>query len=161
MPSPANRNSLPFEPKKSKNKKVNDKNLSQPKETQRNQTESKVAKSSKGGNSLQGIPEVVSKRMVRRMAVFSGIPTAMGIFSFFAFYAIVSQEWFKIPNTAVLLVSMGLFGLGVLGLSYGILSTSWDEERVGSWWGWSEFVLNFGRFTSAWRNNRQKSLNEE
>lgn len=161
MPSPANRNSLPFEPKKSKNKKVNDKVTSQPKETQSTKPESKVANSKpkNRSNSLQSIPEEVSKRMIRRMAIFSGIPTGLGILSFFVFYAIVSQEWFKIPNTAVLLVSMGLFGLGVLGLSYGILSTSWDEERVGSWWGWSEFVLNFGRFTSAWKN-KGKSLEE-
>lgn len=159
MPSPANRNSLPFEPKKSKNQKVNNKSVHQPKETQRSKPESKRAHSKNSSNSLQGIPEEVSKRMMRRMAVFSGIPTAMGILSFFVFYAIVRQEWFKIPNTAVLLVSMGLFGLGVLGLSYGIFSTSWDEERVGTWWGWSEFVLNFGRFTSAWRN-RDKSLKE-
>lgn len=161
MPSPANRNPLPFEPKKSKNQKVNDKSISQPREIQRSKPESKMARSknSRNSNSLQGIPEEISKRMVRRMAVFSGIPTVMGVLSFFVFYAIVSQEWFKIPNTAVLLVSMGLFGLGVLGLSYGIFSTSWDEERVGSWWGWSEFVLNFGRFTSAWRN-RGKSLEE-
>lgn len=159
MPSPANRNPLPFEPKKSKNQKVNDKSISQPRETQRHKPESKMARSKNNSNSLQGMPEEISKRMVRRMAVFSGIPTVMGVLSFFVFYAIVSQEWFKIPNTAVLLVSMGLFGLGVLGLSYGIFSTSWDEERVGSWWGWSEFVLNFGRFTSAWRN-RGKSLEE-
>jgi len=159
MPSSTNRNSLPFEPKKSKNKKVNEKSISQPTETQRSKPESKVAKSKNSSNSLQGIPEEVSKRMIRRMAIFSGIPTGMGILSFFVFYAIVSQEWFKIPNTAVLLVSMGLFGLGVLGLSYGLLSTSWDEERVGSWWGWSEFVLNFSRFTSAWRN-KNKSLEE-
>jgi len=156
MPSSTNSSSLPFEPKKSKNKKVNEKSISQPTETQRSKPESKVAKSKNSSNSLQGIPEEVSKRMIRRMAIFSGIPTGMGILSFFVFYAIVSQEWFKIPNTAVLLVSMGLFGLGVLGLSYGLLSTSWDEERVGSLWGWEEFTVNFGRLTSAWRKSRQE-----
>ncbi|MDW8463816.1 MAG: PAM68 family protein [Geminocystis sp.] len=65
------------------------------------------------------------------------------------------------PNTAVLLVTLGLFGLGVLGLSYGIFSASWDEDRVGSWWGWSEFKLNFGRFVSAWREHRQKAVNKD
>jgi hypothetical protein len=94
------------------------------------------------------------------MALFSGIPTGLGILSFLVFYVIVSQEWFKIPNTAVLLVSMGLFGLGVLGLSYGILSTSWDEDRVGTWWGWSDFTVNFGRLTSAWKSTKQQSTNK-
>lgn len=157
MPSSSNRNSLPFEPKK--NKKVVKKATNTP----INKSETKSQKNYQGNKknaSLREIPEVVSQRMIRRMAIFSGIPTGLGIFSFFAFYLVVKQEWFKVPNTAVLLVSMGLLGLGVLGLSYGILSTSWDEERVGTWWGWSDFTLNFSRMTSAWRNPRQESINK-
>jgi len=53
-------------------------------------------------------------------------------------------------------VSMGFFGLGVLGLSYGVLSASWDEEIPGSKLGWREFTTNWGRMTSAWRSARQK-----
>lgn len=159
MPSPSNRNFLPFEPKK--NKKVVKKTTNN---TPVNKFE-KISNTNFRGNkqnaSLKEIPEVVSQRMIRRMAVFSGIPTGLGIFSFFAFYLVVKQEWFKIPNTAVLLVSMGLFGLGVLGLSYGILSTSWDEDKVGTWWGWSDFTLNFSRMTSAWRSARQESINNK
>jgi len=98
--------------------------------------------------------------MLKRIAIFSGIPTGMGIFTFFASYVVVTQKWLKVPNTAVLLVTMGLFGLGVLGLSYGVLSTSWDEEREGTWWGWSDFTVNFRRFTSAWKNARQESINK-
>ncbi|BAQ64512.1 PAM68 family protein [Geminocystis sp. NIES-3709] len=155
MPSSSNRNSLPFEPKK--NKKVVKKATNN---TPINKSD-KNFQEKKESASLREIPEVVSKRMIRRMAIFSGMPTGLGIFSFFAFYFVVKQEWFKVPNTAVLLVSMGLFGLGVLGLSYGILSTSWDEERVGTWWGWSDFTLNFSRMTSAWRNARQESINNK
>lgn len=158
MPSPTNRDSLPFEPK-SKQKKENKNNLSSPVEKGNNPSPS-TANKQKESSSLREIPEVVSKRMVRRMALFSGIPTALGIFSFLGFYIVVSQEWFNIPNTAVLIVSIGLFGLGVLGLSYGILSTSWDEDRVGTWWGWSDFVVNFGRLTSAWKDAKQKSLDK-
>jgi UDP-N-acetylmuramyl pentapeptide phosphotransferase/UDP-N-acetylglucosamine-1-phosphate transferase len=159
MPSPTNRDSLPFEPK-SKTKNKNPQNPAKSAEKQTTPSALK-SKNKKQNSSLREIPEVVSKRMVRRMALFSGVPTGLGIFSFFVFYAVVSQEWFKVPNTAVLLVSMGLFGLGVLGLSYGILSTSWDEHRVGTWWGWSDFTVNFGRLTSAWKNAKQKTVNDE
>jgi hypothetical protein len=103
------------------------------------------------------IPDAVSKRMVRRMAFFCGIPTALGMSSFFIFYWIVSNEWLKIPASAVGVTSLGLFGLGVLGLSYGILSASWDEDRVGSWFGWGEFKSNFGRMTTAWQAAREAS----
>lgn len=157
MPSSSNRNSLPFEPKK--NKKVVKKTTNTP-INKSEKTSQKNYQGNKQNASLREIPEVVSQRMIRRMAIFSGIPTGLGILSFFAFYLVVKQEWFKVPNTAVLLVSMGLFGLGVLGLSYGILSTSWDEDRIGTWWGWSDFTLNFSRMTSAWRSARGESINK-
>lgn len=158
MPSPSERKPLPFEPKKNKEK------LSKKKPTTGNnepKNQPVVTKNKKQDASLRSIPEEVSRRMVRRMAIFSGIPTGLGISSFFIFYLIVSQDWFKVPNTAVLLVSFGLFGLGVLGLSYGILSTSWDEGRVGSWWGAEEFSTNFGRMTSAWRQARREARKDK
>lgn len=104
-----------------------------------------------------GIPEVITKRMTRRMAFFCGIPTTMGMLTFVVSYIIVSQHLFKLPTVAVFLVSLGCFGLGVLGLSYGALSASWDEDRLGSWLGWSEFRVNFGRTVESWRTAKQKN----
>lgn len=98
------------------------------------------------------IPAVVSQRMVRRTALFCGLPTALGMLTFIVSYLVVSHNWFKLPNVVVLLVSIGFFGLGVLGLSYGVLSASWDEEIPGSKLGWKEFTTNWGRLTSAWRS---------
>jgi hypothetical protein len=103
------------------------------------------------------IPNSVSQRMVRRMALFSGIPTALGMSSFLVAYWIVSHQWFELPTSAVLLVSLGFFGLGVLGLSYGLFSTSWDEQHPGSWWGWQEFKQNFGRTMSGWRSAKKEA----
>lgn len=105
-----------------------------------------------------GVPDVVSKRMARRMAFFCGVPTALGMLTFVVSYLAVIQAGIKLPNVAVVLVSMAFFGLGVIGLSYGILSASWDEERVGSRLGSEEFSLNFGRLTEAWKAARQKKL---
>ncbi len=106
-----------------------------------------------------GIPDVVNKRMVRRAALFCGIPTALGILTFIASYILVSQHIWELPNSAVVLVSMLFFGIGVLGLSYGAISASWDEDRVGSWWGWQEFTKNFSALQNAWKqkNNPTKS----
>jgi hypothetical protein len=158
MSSKSSRERLPFEPRQNK-KKISKKAPAAPDKNNSNQPRN----SAYDGNnaSVSAIPDHVSTRMVRRMAVFSGIPTGMGIFSFFIFYLIVTQEWLKVPNSAVVLVSMALFGLGVLGLSYGLLSTSWDEGRIGSWWGWQEFKLNLGRMTSAWKSARQEALEKK
>jgi len=111
----------------------------------------------KTGPQAQSIPEVVSKRMISRIALFCGVPTILGISTFFVSYLIVSKGLFDLPNTAVLLVSMGCFGLGVLGLSYGVLSASWDEEISGSSLGLEEFNINFGRMQEAWRGAKPKS----
>ena len=65
------------------------------------------------------------------------------------------MELIELPPIAVLLVSLGFFGLGVLGLSYGALSTSWEEgPDQGSLLGIDEFKLNFGRMRQAWKESR-------
>lgn len=137
-------NRLPFEPGKGK---------------QRQKTPAKAPVAAKGSSSsttsttAAGIPKVVSDRMVRRMFFFCGIPSLSGLLALPAAYLVVSHHWFDLPNYAVLLVSFGLFGLGVLGLSYGALSASWDDEP-GSKLGWSEFQLNWGRMVSSWKSQQ-------
>ena len=96
------------------------------------------------------IPEAVSRRMLRRMAFFSGMPVFLGVGIFFLAYYIRSQEILDFPPVAVLLVTMGCFGLGVVGLTYGVLSASWDDAP-GGLVGLSEFKLNFGRIMEARR----------
>ena len=153
MAANSSRNSIPFEPgqkKKKKQKKTPETVNTSVKKPQKTKKTSNDA-------SLGAIPENVSQRMIRRMVIFSGIPTGLGMSSFFVFYWIVSHDGLDIPTSAVGAVSLGLFGLGVLGLSYGIFSTSWDEHRVGGWWGWEEFTQNLGRTVEAWRNARQEA----
>lgn len=161
---------LPFEPAKKRQKPA--KTTSNPAAKQANSqpattnTKSQpTAKESKKSEQVRrlskeemAIPKPVSDRMARRAAMFSGIPTFMGMATFFVSYLIVTQGGFKLPNVVVLLTSMGFFGLGVLGLSYGILSASWDEERLGGSLGWQEFKVNWGRMVETWRSTRQKKV---
>ena len=143
MSTESKRNSLPFEPRQTKKKTPKTTPVAAP---------MKSEKTRKSEASLSAIPDVVSKRMARRMALFAGIPTALGMLTFVVSYWIVIHEWFKLPTVAVVFVSMGFFGLGVLGLTYGILSTSWEEDRIGGWLGMNEFTTNFARMTAAWRS---------
>lgn len=150
------RDRLPFEPAKKQKKS----NQTTPTEPSDNSSATEQQDDGKAQAKLSAIPEAVSKRMVRRMAFFSGIPTSLGILSFFVFYWIVSNELVELPPYTVVFVSMGLFGLGVLGLSYGLISSSWDEKRVGSWFGWDEFTVNLRRIISAWRSARRQAREE-
>ncbi len=133
---------IPFEPGQKKKKNPSKK---------RPIAKKPVSAEAKSKASLKAIPEAVSQRMVKRMSIFSGIPTFCGMSSFFVFYLIV-KGGIKVPPFVVVAVSFAFFGLGVLGLTYGILSTSWDEERVGNWLGWSDFKINFSRTFKALRS---------
>ncbi|MEQ9672372.1 photosystem II biosynthesis protein [Coleofasciculus sp. G2-EDA-02] len=154
MSDQPSRNPLPFEPSQKRKKKskpqakpVASKAEAKPK--------AKPDKPRTSSSESMAIPDQVSKRMVRRMALLCGIPTALGILSFVVSYLVVVNLEIKLPNVAVVLVSMGFFGLGVLGLSYGVLSASWEEEIPGTLLGWQEFTTNLGRLTSAWREARE------
>ncbi len=90
------------------------------------------------------------------MAWFSGIPTVLGMMTFVASYFLVKQAGLDLPPSVVLLVSAGFFGLGVVGLSYGLLSASWDEENEGSLIGTEQFGVNFGRLRAGWKEGKQQ-----
>lgn len=116
----------------------------------------KKTRTAKQSASATAIPEVVSSRMLRRMLAFSGVPTITGILTFFVSYYLVVNQVVELPSYFVLLITLGCFGLGVVGLTYGVLSASWDEERPGTRFGLDEFQINFGRMTSAWGSKSER-----
>ncbi|MBF2067983.1 MAG: PAM68 family protein [Calothrix sp. C42_A2020_038] len=153
MSAESERNNLPFEPK-SKPKKTNKPNKGQ----QPVVKASKEDKKPPYTKEEMAIPKIVSDRMVKRVAAFSGIPTVLGIASLVVSYLLAAYANVKLPPIAVLLTNMGFFGLGVLGITYGVLSASWDTERPGTVFGFSEFTTNWGRMVEGWRATRQKKV---
>jgi hypothetical protein len=143
-------NHLPFEPNKKRSKQGKAINqIGNPPEPSKQPQQAQYTKEE------TKIPTVVSQRMLRRVAVFCGVPTALGIFILIASYLLISFADIQLPPIAVLLVNMGLFGLGVLGITYGVLSASWDEERPGNLLGLAEFVTNWGRMVEVWRETQK------
>ena len=164
MPSEPQRESLPFEPKSSKQSsgKAASSGASSSKESSKPSVKTTSGKASSGRSDGSqkddgSIPEVVSRRMMRRMAVFSGVPTFLGMSSFFVSYILLTRHIVELPNVVVLLVSLGCFGLGVIGLSYGVLSASWQEEEAGSLLGLTEFSINFRRLVQGLRKKPSAS----
>ncbi|MGB0563251.1 MAG: PAM68 family protein [Spirulinaceae cyanobacterium] len=145
MAEDSNRDRLPFEPQRKREKPQKPKAEAKP----------QSVKASRDDSALNAIPEDVSRRMIRRMAIFCGVPTGLGVSSFFMFYFVVTQGWFELPPYVVFYITLVLFGLGVVGLSYGVLSTSWESDRPGGILGWREFTLNAGRLFSSWQAFRQ------
>ena len=104
------------------------------------------------------IPDAVANRMARRIAIGTGIPTVMGMGVFIASYLLVSRSILDIPPALTLLSSGACFLLGVLGLSYGVLSASW-EDAPGSLLGIEQIGVNISRLRSSIRSMRSGSPN--
>ena len=152
--SSSKKDSLPFEPKKKRQSpaKSAKKAAPAPRQTIQQSQKKNLTKEE------TEIPKVVSQRMIRRVAIFCGVPTALGICTLVASYLLLIYAKVELPPLAVLLVNLGLFGLGVLGITYGVLSASWDEDRPGGLLGLSEFSTNFGRMLQGWRESRQNKV---
>ena len=162
MPSDSKRGRLPFEPRNNKKKSAADTSAenraekAKPLKTKQARPKS-TSRNSRPNSNLSAIPDVVSKRMGRRMAVFCGIPSALGMSSLFIFYWLKIKDVVDLPPYTAFAVSFGFLGLGVLGLSYGLFSACWDEERIGSTWGVDEFKINLGRTKDAWKASKTKA----
>ena len=98
----------------------------------------------------QAIPDAVANRMARRIAIATGTPTVMGMGVFVGSYLLVSRGLLDIAPAVTLTASGGCFLLGLVGLSYGVLSSSW-EDAPGSLLGFEQIGLNIGRLRESIR----------
>jgi hypothetical protein len=103
----------------------------------------------KAENAQSAIPKVVSDRMVKRVLIISGIPSLLAFGVFPVSYYASLQGWVSLPPFVTLVASVTCLALGLGGISYGVLSASWDEDIDGSVVGLKEFKLNFGRLRES------------
>ena len=97
-----------------------------------------------------GIPKYVADRMARRIFFTAGIPTIMGMSVFVVSYIIVTKNIAEIPPSSTIAISALFFLIGIGGLSFGILSASWDKEP-GSFFGLENITMNIERAKAAFR----------
>ena len=100
--------------------------------------------------SSSGIPKYVADRMARRIFFTAGIPTIMGMLVFVVSYIIVTRNIAEIPPSSTIAISAVFFLLGLGGLSFGILSASWDKEP-GSFFGIENIPMNIQRAKAAFK----------
>jgi len=97
-----------------------------------------------------GIPKYVADRMARRIFFTAGIPTILGMSVFVVSYIIVTRNIAEIPPSSTIAISALFFLLGLAGLSFGILSASWDKEP-GSFFGIENIPMNIQRAKAAFK----------
>ncbi|WP_320667560.1 PAM68 family protein [Prochlorococcus sp. MIT 1307] len=108
----------------------------------------KQSPNSKASKRESAIPKEVANRMARRIAITTGLPTFSGMSVFIISYLLVSRGIADIPPALTLLTSAACFLTGLLGLSYGILSASW-ELSAGSLLGLENIRPNIGKVRDA------------
>ena len=102
----------------------------------------------------QAIPRSVANRMARRVAVFTGLPTIAGMGVFVGSYVLITRGIADIAPGTTLAASGFCFLLGLGGLSYGVLSASW-ESKNGSLLGLENIRTNVQRLRSSIRAKKQ------
>ena len=112
--------------------------------------EKKVPTLTSKNKQSSGIPKYVADRMARRIFFTAGIPTIMGMSVFVVSYIIVTRNIAEIPPSSTIAISALFFLLGLGGLSFGILSASWDKEP-GSFFGIENIPMNIERAKAAFR----------
>ena len=137
--------------KKQSKKKVTNrkkKDLSEKEAFANLETKTKTVTTSKPSTS--GIPKYVADRMARRIFFAAGIPTIMGMSVFVVSYIIVTRNIAEIPPSSTIAISALFFLLGLAGLSFGILSASWDK-KPGSFFGIENIPMNIQRAKTAFK----------
>ena len=107
----------------------------------------------KNTSKTSGIPKYVANRMARRIAITTGIPTLSGMGVFIGSYFLISKGIAEISPTVTLVSSAMCFLFGLLGLSYGILSASWDPSP-GSFLGIENIKPNINRMKDAFKTSK-------
>lgn len=95
-----------------------------------------------------GVPEVVSNRMIKRVITFAGIPMVTGfmLFPLFYYFKVLADPPIDIPNWTAGVASALTFGGAAVGISYGVLSASWNPSIQGTALGFEEFQQNLPIF---------------
>ena len=77
--------------------------------------------------------------MLSRMVTFAGLPFLTATLFFPAFYYLKVVQEVEVPTWVVYIFSFIGLGGSLMGISYGVLSASWDPRREGSKLGFEEF----------------------
>jgi hypothetical protein len=108
--------------------------------------------------SLAVIPEKVAARMGRRMLPFVGVPLFGSMLTFVLFWYLATYKDFSIPTVVVAYATSAILIIGLMGITYSVMSASWDEDREGSAMGWEEFQKNINNVKDGLKRSRENAV---
>lgn len=107
------------------------------------------------------IPERVATRMGTRMLPFVGIPLFGGMLAFVLFWYLATYKNMEFQPALVAFTTIGLLAVGLVGITYSVMSASWDPDREGSALGTEEFQRNVNSLRQGLRRSRENALIRE
>lgn len=77
--------------------------------------------------SVGAVPELVADRMIKRITLFFGIPVFGGLMIFVGAFFYSKRYDVVVPPAIIAYATQFPFIIGLLGITYAILSSSWDN----------------------------------
>lgn len=111
--------------------------------------------------SAPAIPEKVAMRMGQRMLPFVGIPFFLAMGTFVGFWYMATYRDMEFQPALVAISTTILLAFGLLGITYSVMSASWDSDREGSFVGFDEFQKNIKNIQSGFSRTRENTLLKE
>jgi len=104
------------------------------------------------------IPEKVANRMGARALPFVGIPIFGGMGAFVLFWYLATYKDLEFEPSLVAATTIGLLVVGLAGITYSVMSTSWDEDREGTFLGTEEFSRNVDNLKAGFGRSKQNAI---
>jgi hypothetical protein len=107
------------------------------------------------------IPEVVAQRMGKRMLPFVGIPLFGGMGAFVGFWYFATYKNVEFQPALVAFSTIAILAVGLLGITYSVMSASWDENEEGSFLGTEQFSKNLESIKDGLKRTRENAILRE
>lgn len=109
------------------------------------------------GGEAAVIPEKVAQRMGKRMLPFVGIPLFGSMAAFVGFWYMATYRDMEFQPVLVAGTTIALLATGLIGITYSMMSASWDPERDGSVLGTDEFSRNIDNIKEGLGRSRDNA----
>jgi len=95
------------------------------------------------------------------MLPFVGVPLFGGMGAFVAFWYFATYKNYEFQPALVAFSTIAILVVGLLGITYSVMSASWDVEEEGSVLGFEEFGKNLGSIRDGLKRTRENAILRE
>jgi len=113
------------------------------------------------GGEAAVIPEKVAQRMGKRMLPFVGIPLFGLVGTFVGFWYMATYRDVEFQPALVAGSTIAVLAVSLAGITYSMMSASWDPEREGSVFGTDEFSRNIGSIKDGFSRSKDNAVVRE